>query len=392
MQLCGIICEFNPFHNGHKYLIEQAKKQTNSKIVCMMSGDFVQRGDPAFQEKYIRAKNAILCGADAVLELPTIYACSNAENFAYGAVKTLNSLGVKYLAFGIENTNLEILKKIADLKLQNSETFQNCFKNEIENGINYNTALKRAISKEINYDNITDILNKPNNILAIEYLTSIKKLGSKIIPIAIDRVDNGYNSNIESGTYLSASGIREKLLGGGNITPFIPKETNLDNFFNKTNSICLDSLAIFELRKKTAKELENCYDYCEGIEYRIKKFAEQASSLDELTHLVSTPRYRVARVKKLLLYPLLGITKQAVEVAKKSKAVSKVLAIKKEAKDILSFAKKRKISLISTNKDYETLSKACKKIIDIDLNASNLYNTVVQNQNNNDKKTGVLFL
>lgn len=392
MQLCGIICEFNPFHNGHKYLIKQAKKLTNSKIVCLMSGDFVQRGDPAFQEKYVRAKNAILGGADIVLELPTIYACSNAENFAFGAVKTLDALGVKYLAFGIENSNLEILQKIADIKIKNSETFKNCFKNEIENGINYNTALKRAISKEINYDNITELLNKPNNILAIEYLTSIKKLGSKITPIAIDRVDNGYNSNIELGSYLSASGIREKLLGGGDITPFIPKETIIDNFFDKTNTICLDSLAIFELRKKPAKELEQCYDYNEGIEFRIKKFADQSTSIDELTQLVSTPRYRVSRVKKLLLYPILGITKQTVELAKKSKAVTKVLAIKKDAKEILSFAKKRKINLISTNKDYENLSKPHKKIIEIDLNASNLYNTAMQKQNNNDKKTGVLFM
>ena len=132
MQLCGIICEFNPFHNGHKYLIEQAKKITGETIICLMSGNFVQRGDPAIQEKYIRAKNAVFCGADIVLELPTIYACSNAENFAFGSIKTLKALNVKHLAFGIENTNIETLQKIADIKLQNSITFQNNFKNEIE--------------------------------------------------------------------------------------------------------------------------------------------------------------------------------------------------------------------------------------------------------------------
>lgn len=392
MQLCGIICEFNPFHNGHKYLIEQAKKQTESKIVCLMSGDFVQRGEPALQEKYKRAKNAISCGADVVLELPTIYACSNAENFAFGAVKTLTALGVNYLAFGIENTNIEILHKIAELKIQNSESFQNCFKNEIENGINYNTALKRAIAKEINYDNITEILNKPNNILAIEYLTAIKKLGAKITPIAIERVDNGYNSCVELGSFLSASGIREKLFDGEDISPFIPNEYSLDDHFTKTNKLCLDSLAIFELRRKSPAELEKCYDYNEGIEYRIKKFADQASSLDELTNLVSTPRYRASRVKKLLIYPLLGITKQTIEIAKKSKPIAKVLAIKKDSKEILSLVNKRKISLITTNKDYERLSSIQKKIISIDLTASNTYNAVTQNQNNNDKKTGALFI
>ena len=392
MQLCGIICEFNPFHNGHKYLINQAKKLTDSKIICLMSGNFVQRGEPAFQEKYERAKNAISCGADVVLELPTIYACSNAENFAYGSIKTFKALGVKYLAFGVENAELEILQKIADIKYQNSISFQNSFKNEIENGINYNSALKRAIAKEINYENITEILDKPNNILAIEYLTAIKKLDAKITPIAINRIDNGYNSNTALDSYLSASGIRELIYGGGDSSKFIPAEAKIENYFNSTHKTTFDSLAIFSLRNKNAKELESCYDYNEGIEFRIKKLADQATTIDELTNIVATPRYRIARVKKLLLYPLLGITKSVQELAKKSKAVAKVLAIKKSCKEFLSVAPKNKICLITTNKDYENLPSTCKKIINIDLSASNLYNAVIQKQNNNDKKTGVLFL
>ena len=392
MQLCGIICEFNPFHNGHKYLIEQAKKLTGEKIVCLMSGNFVQRGEPAFQEKYQRAKNAIFCRADVVLELPTIYACSNAENFAYGSIKTLKALNVKHLAFGIENTTLEILQRIADIKYKNSISFQNSFKNEIENGINYNTALKRAIAKEANYENITEILEKPNNILAIEYLTAIKKLNANITPIAIQRVDNGYNSNIELNSYLSASGIREKLLGGGDISKFIPQEASISEYFNETHKIIFNTLSIYTIRNKKPTELEKCYDYNEGIEYRIKKLANQTSYLDDLINLVATPRYRVARVKKLLLYPLLNITKQLVELAKKSKPVSKVLAIKKSNKDFLSSINKKKICLITTNKDYENLPASCKKVIDVDLSASSLYCAITNKQNNNDKKTGVLFL
>ena len=186
MKFCGIICEFNPFHNGHEYLIKEAKKITGEGIVCLMSGNFVQRGEPAIQEKYERAEQAIMAGADAVLELPTIYACSNAENFAFGAIKTLTALGVKYLAFGVENAELETLQKIAKIKFENSEAFVSSFKNEIENGICYNTALKRAISKEFD-DNIEieELLKKPNNILAIEYLTAMLKLNSKLTPIAI---------------------------------------------------------------------------------------------------------------------------------------------------------------------------------------------------------------
>ncbi len=392
MQLCGIICEFNPFHNGHKYVIEQAKALTNSKIVCLMSGDFVQRGDPAIQEKYTRAKNAILSGADIVLELPTIYACSNAENFAFGSIKTLKALGVQKLAFGIEHTNLETLKKIADIKLENSIAFQNSFKNEIENGINYNTALKRAIAKELGTDDILKILEKPNNILAIEYLTAIKKLDAKIEAVAINRVDGGYNCETPTGKFLSASGIREKLLKSEEVSCFIPENTSLADCFNETHSNIFDILAISCLREIVPQKLSLCYDYTEGIEYRIKKMADQATSLSQLTNLVATPRYRVARLKKLFIYPLLEITKQKVLLAKKSKAFAKVLAIKKTSKDILCFADKRKIELIITNKDYEKLPASCKKIIEIDLKASNLYNTIIGKPNNNDKKTGVLFL
>ena len=149
MDFCGVICEFNPFHNGHLYFLSQVKKQTDSKIICLMSGNFVQRGEPAIEDKYNRAKKAIQAGAHAVYELPTIFACSNAENFAYGAIKILKALNVKQIAFGVTETDLETLQKIAQIKFDNSVEFQNCFKNEIENGINYNTALKRAIAKQI---------------------------------------------------------------------------------------------------------------------------------------------------------------------------------------------------------------------------------------------------
>ncbi len=393
MKFCGIICEFNPFHNGHEYLIKEAKKITGEGIVCLMSGNFVQRGEPAIQEKYERAKQAIMAGADAVLELPTIYACSNAENFAFGAIKTLTALGVKYLAFGVENAELETLQKIAKIKFENSEAFVSSFKNEIENGICYNTALKRAIAKEFD-DNIEieELLKKPNNILAIEYLTAMLKLNSKLTPIAINRVDNGYYSNKENKQFLSASGIRKLIFENKPYENFIPKFVNFDKYFNEICKLKFENLIIWNLRKLTPQTLEKLYDYSEGIEYRVKEKANLHSTLDEIIDNISTPRYRLPRVKKLVLYPTLEITKQAEQQAKTTKAVAKVLAVSKTNKDILSYANKRKINLISTNKDYQTLSKQQKLIIDIDLNASNIYNTVAGNQNNNDYKKGTLFV
>lgn len=392
MNFCAIICEFNPFHNGHEYIIKQAKKLTGNEILCLMSGDFVQRGTPAITDKYTRAKHAILAGANAVLELPCIYACSNAENFATGAIKTLKALGIKQLAFGIEKTNLDLLQKIAKLKHENSKRFKTAFKNEIENGINYNTALKRSIASTLGDDGILDILNKPNNVLAIEYLTAILSLEAGITPIAIERTDNGFISKDNKNEFLSASSIRELLTTNKPYQKFIPSYANITTHLTQNQLETYKTLLIYKLRSTPATELKKCYDYNEGIEYRVKKMAEQHSSLDDIINNISSPRYRVSRVNKLILYPLLGITKKVQDIAKTSKPVCKVLAINKDNKSLISSFNKRKISLIVSNKDYETLNAKQKQIIDIDLNASNIYSCISQASGNTDKKTGTLFI
>lgn len=392
MNFCGIICEFNPFHNGHEYLINQIKSKLDCDIVCLMSGDFVQRGSPAVECKYERAQKAIAAGADMVVELPCIYACSNAENFAYGAVKTLAALGITHLAFGIEETNLEVLEKIAELKLKNSQEFQSAFKNEIQNGINYNSALKRAIARSFEDDkNIIQILNKPNNILAIEYLCAIKKLNLKIEILAINRIDNGFISNTSKGKFLSATAIREKINSSEDVSKFIPNYAEIKSNFSQKHFEIFEKLAIYILRNTKPKELEKFYDYNEGIEYRIKEKSEKFSSLDEIIENVSTPRYRKPRVSKLLLYPLLGITKQVQFLASKTKPAAKLLSIKKDKKYLLSKIRKSKINLIITNNDYELLNKNQKQIIDIDQKASNIYNLIISKTHNNDKKIGVIF-
>ena len=391
MNFCGLICEFNPFHNGHEYIIKEAKKQTNAEVICLMSGNFVQRGTPAITDKYARAKHAISAGANAVLELPTIYACSNAENFATGAIKIFKALGIKKLVFGIENTNLKILQKIADLKHENSERFQNAFKNEIENGINYNTALKRSITKCLGED-VKDILDKPNNILAIEYLTAIKKLDAKITPVAINRIDNGYNSSTNKNEFLSASGIRELINKSKDYKDFVPEYGTQFEVFDSTHQKYYETLLIHTLRNLTATELEKFYDYTEGIEYRVKKVSNDYSTLKDITENIATPRYRVSRVNKLLLYPMLKITKKILTKSTTTKPAVKVLAIQKQNKDLLYNYNKSKISLVVSNNDYESLSKSQKEIFDIDLNASNIYNTIMQKPSNSDRKTGTMFI
>ena len=309
-----------------------------------------------------------------------------------GAVKILSKLNVTHLAFGVENTTLELLTKIAELKIENSKRFQTAFKNEIQNGINYNTALKRSIATTLNDEKVLEILNKPNNVLAIEYITAIKKLKAKITPIAISRCDNGFVSNQEYKNYLSATSIRNRLLNEENIDTFIPKNAKISKIFNKNHLLTLKSMQIYKIRTLDAKSLEIFYDYNEGIEYRIKKCADDKNSFDEILHEIETPRYRLPRINKLLLYPILNITKSIVNKSYKTKPVCKVLAIQKSKKNLLFEHNKNKITLISSNAVYSMLSKSQKEIIDIDINASKLYDTILEKKGNNDKKIGTLFL
>ncbi|MBO5344936.1 MAG: nucleotidyltransferase family protein, partial [Clostridia bacterium] len=358
MNFCGIVCEFNPFHNGHEYIINEAKKQSGSEILCLMSGNFVQRGTPAIESKYERAKKAITAGANAVLELPTIYACSNAENFAFGSIKIFKALGINKIAFGIENTSLETLKQVAKLKFENSERFQTAFKNEIQNGINYNTALKRSISSTLGDDGILEVLNKPNNILAIEYLTAMLKLNHDMQIFAINRTDNGYVSKTNKNQFLSATAIRSLILENKNHSEFVPDFALVKKPFNSVHTEIFEKMTILKLKQTPVSSLSKIYDYTEGIEYRIKKITMSFGTLDEITNNVASPRYRVPRVQKLLLYPLLEITQSAVKLAEKTKPVVKVIAISKSNKTLLSSYNKKKISLIATNNDYNSLSPA----------------------------------
>ncbi len=392
MNFCGLISEFNPFHNGHEYIIKQAKAQTGKEIICLTSGDFVQRGTPAIESKYERAKKAIQAGANAVLELPVFYACSNAENFATGAIKIFKELGIDTIAFGIENTNLETLQKVAKLKHQNSTRFQNAFKNEIQNGINYNTALKRSISETLQNESIIEVLNKPNNILAIEYLTAILKLDAKITPIAINRTDNGYNSNQAKKQYLSASAIRELIKSNHDYLKFVPTYATIKEPFTKKHKEIFDALCTLTIRQKNANQLNKLYDYNEGIEYRIKEMSDSFSSFDEIKNNIITPRYRLARVNKLLIYPLLNISKKVIDESYKTKPAIKVLAIAKSNKSLLTAYNKKRINLVVCNNDYNSLTKKQKDLFDITINASNIYCTITNKPNNMDKKIGTMFL
>lgn len=391
---CAIICEFNPLTNGHVYLIKRAKEITGLPVICLMSGNFSQRGEPTILDKYTRAQFAIKAGADAVLELPAIYALSSAEMFASGAIRILDSLGfISHIVFGSECGSLETLNAIADIKINEPPELKERLKIHLDDGHSYSSALQQALEEE--YTIPSDFFDGANNILGLEYITAIKKQGSHITPLTIKRIDNGYNALVPCGNLGSASLVRnlakssETVYKIENLVPpyVLPNLITNPKVDNKTYS----ALVINNIRNTSVEDLEKYADYSEGIEYRIKEMCDKYSSLQIATASIETKRYRKSRINKLLLYPLLGITKNIYSEIESSLPVVKLLAIKNDKKHIISKASKN-ISLIIRKEDLENLDNGQSQSISIDLKASNLYNLLIGLPHNADITTGTLFI
>lgn len=296
----AIICEFNPFHNGHKYIIETARAITNEPVIAIMSGSFTQRGEPAITDKFARTKTALENGADLVIELPAVYAAANAERFAGGGVRIANALkSVNYLAFGCEDDDISELKKAADAP--SDSRINSLVKQKMQDGDYYPRAFEAAV-REVLGNRTADFLSTPNNILAVEYL---RQLDERIKPLPIKRIGAVHNSQIASENYASASHIRELLRNGKSAQGFLPEAPEDITYPEK-----LDTALLYRLRTISAEELRSLPEVCEGIENRIITAAQTASSADELISAVKTKRYTHARIRRILACALLGITEE----------------------------------------------------------------------------------
>ena len=227
MNITGIITEYNPFHNGHKFHLEEAKKQTSCDgVICIMSGNFVQRGGPAIIDKWQRTEMALNNGVDLIIELPTFYAVSSAEFFAKGAVSILNSLGVvDNIFFGSECGDSKKLLKIAKVLVSEDSDFQNLLKQNLSLGLTFAKAREKSLIEYLNDEYITNIITSSNNILGIEYIKAILKLGSSINPVTLKREGSNYNDKELSNSFSSATSIREVLKSSSpieNIKNLIP--------------------------------------------------------------------------------------------------------------------------------------------------------------------------
>ena len=303
MSAVGIIAEFNPLHSGHKHIIDYAHTLGDT-VVCVISGNFVQRGDVAIISKQQRAKSALLCGADIVCEMPVLWSMSTTQNFALAGVWQLYNMGCEKIVFGSESGDIEALKKAADVL--SGDGFFTIATEKAKSGVTFAVAREQAAA-ELGVD--ISLLQNANDNLGIEYISAAKKLNLPIEFHCIKRLGAMHDSREIVGGFVSASLIREELLKGniGYVERFMPREVRGIIQPEQIADISrLENAVLCSLRTKTPQELKNLPDISEGLENKIYFSARVATSLDELYNMIKTKRYTMARIRRLVLSAFLN--------------------------------------------------------------------------------------
>lgn len=386
----GIICEYNPFHNGHLYHLNESKKIANCKYsIAVISGNFTQRGEPSLIDKWSKAEMAIRNGVDLVIELPTIYSISSAENFANGAVKILNSLKiVDCLSFGSECGDISILNDIVQVLIEEPKAYQTLLAHELAKGISFPNARENALLMYLgNVRRFANILSSPNNILGIEYLKALKLNQSKINPITLKRQESEHNTSFftSSSRYASGSAIRNTCFTNDitNIQRVVPEisydiiENKLENGTLVRNISVFDKEILFTLRKMSVEEIAELPDVSEGLEFSIKKIANSCNTVQEFLNSINSKRYTQSRIQRILLYAMLGITKKDMLLSKNTIPYVRVLGFNKNGEKLIGEIVKQnsKLPVITSVKKFmdTNTNKNLKLFMEKDIEATNIY-------------------
>ena len=355
-KVCGIIAEYNPFHNGHKYQIELLKQEFDA-IVAVMSGSFTQRGDVAIIDKWSRAKAALISGADLIIELPCVYAMNTAERFAFGGVSLLNDLGcIDAISLCSECGDIDVLKKSAGMLLNETPNQSETLQKLMKDGMPY------AAAREQVFPNIPDgILREPNNILAIEYIKQIILSNSRLIPVTHKRAGAAYNSTDLESELSSASAIRANA-ESPEIRNRMP--ANAYEIYEKVPKHYLkglDTAALYFVRTGGPEALTNSLECVEGIENRIYEAAGKCRGIEEIADFCSTKRYTKAKIRRIILSSMLGIDEN---LCKEAPTYARVLGATAKGTELLSVIKKKsQLTIITKTADYKENNKMFKKDI-----------------------------
>lgn len=374
--VAGIIAEYNPFHAGHAYQIYEVKKIfRDAEIVAVMSGSFTQRGTPAILDKWTRARLAVEGGCDLILELPFTSAVRSAQDFARGGVRLLSKLGiVDKIIFGAEFSDLEKLQAAA--KVFNEKIFHDELKKKLSSGISYAAAVTKVLSEQINLDE--KILRQPNTILAIEYLRTLPK---NITPILVQRVGANYDDLNLQENFSSAAAIRaavyEKNPDWKKISQSVDKKV-LDALIQEKNSGLVREEFLFrpilsKLFTSEVDDLKKIFGMSEGLENLFIKSAQTAKNFSELINSMTNRRYQTSRIKRLLLYFSLNLTKEKISEVEGADFV-RVLAFNERGQKLLKKIRQSS-NLPIVNKvspHLKKISEPYQKNLQVDIMATNL--------------------
>lgn len=361
--ITGIITEYNPFHKGHAYHLTCCRKDTKATgIVCVMSGNFMQRGIPAIVDKWKRAEMAVKNGVDLVLELPLVYSISSAEQFAFGGVSLLNNLGViDNLYFGSEEGSVDILNSIADTLVKEPYEYKELLKNNLDNGLPFHTSRSNAINDFLGGGNIKEVLSNSNNILGIEYIKALKSLNSSIIPKTLKREGSSYNEKNLNESFSSATSIRNALKSDSieSLKTSLTTETyDILYDLNKKNYKFIFEEDMFKyikyklLTDDTA--LSKLPDASEGLDNKIYKEILTSNSLNELILSSKSKRYTYTRINRILAQCFLNLESyDLLNLAKTPAPYARVLGFNDNGRKILKQIKK--------SSDIEIITKIPRK-------------------------------
>ena len=371
----GIVAEFNPFHNGHKYLIDTIKNDGENTVTVVMSESFVQRGECACLSPNARIRMALSCGADLVLSLPVPYATASAERFALGGLSVLGGLGcVDALAFGAESSNAELLKKCADVLV--SDEFSDALEKCLNEGVSFPAARQKAV-EEISGKEIAEILSTPNNILGVEYIKAINKLGMNMGIAPILRKGVAHDSEEANGEFCSASAIREMLENKNSFGNFLPKKVlkilneEIKNQKAPASYSNLETAILYKLRSMSLEDIRKLPDVSEGLEYRILEAVKTAMSFEDMVEKIKTKRYTHSRIRRIIVCALLGIRKEDVLAPV---PFIRVLGFNEKGAKILKKAKETaNLPIVTKSSEINALGGDAKRIFDLECFARDMF-------------------
>jgi predicted nucleotidyltransferase len=381
----GVVVEYNPFHNGHLYHIEQTRKQTNADcIVAVMSGNFLQRGEPALLSKWYRTKMALQGGADVVIELPYAFATQKAEIFANGAISILDAIGCSEMCFGSEHGSILDFHKTVTYMKDNEETFNTNVKNTVKKGFSYPKAASLAYYELEGQETYLD-LSKPNNILGYHYVKAIIDQQSKMIPTTIQRTGSGYHdTELPPENIASATSIRKAIFGDDasieKISPFVPASTlnELKTYFSKYQLLHswedYFSLLKYKLVTLSANELKDLYEMEEGLENRLISHIANSHSFEEFIKKIKTKRYTWTRLQRVCCHILTHTTKEKMSSVKEDPKATylRLLGMSRSGQRYIQGVKKElSLPLIANLSSYKD------ELIELDKKASNTYTMVL---------------